>query len=45
MGLGQGGRGEDGKTRGTGEAVERVGRLGDITLIKAAGRDVGNVVW
>ena len=44
-GPGTGRKGRGWENERTGEVVERVGRLDDMTLIKAAGRDVGSVVW
>ena len=44
MGLGRA-EGERMGKRETGEVVEWVGRLVDMTLIEAAGRKVGSVVW
>ena len=45
MGLGAGRKGRGRENEGAREAVERVGRLGDMALIEAAGRKVGSVVW
>ena len=43
-GPGAGRKGRGWENEGAREAVERVGRLGDMTLIEAAGRKVGSVV-